>query len=338
MSGPVSEPREPGGLRATLKLLGNAIPRAAPESMLVVGLLWAGVALLDPARPWGGLLGPLLAVGGTVLRTRRGQPAGIWLLVAALATTAGIASGTKPEFRADSAEYFALLRSLAFDGDISIANEWKALTGEERLVGPTGLPIFYHSVGASLVWLPFYLVAHGYVQMNPLAGGVVYKLSGYSMPYIRATCLGTVSVATTGAWLLFLMLERRFGKSRAALAVVGTLAASPILYYVFVCPTMAHALTYGLAAMCLWAVERSERLPSMRGWMLVGLLLGLVVLVRAQALALALLPVTIGCRQLALRRVRIERKLADGWPQSRIDELLPHRWQVAADSSPAISS
>jgi hypothetical protein len=36
--------------------------------------------------------------------------------------------------------------------------------------------------------------------------------------------------------------------------------------------------------------------------------------------------------------IDVLRKLADSWQQSRIDELLPHRWQAAADGSPAISS
>jgi hypothetical protein len=304
VSGPPSKPRESPSVFALLRFLGDVALRAAPESMLMLGMLWASVALLDPARRWGGFLGPLLALGGAALRSKRGEPAGRWLLVLALAMAVGTASFTEPEFRADAVEYFALLRSIAIDRDINIGNEWQKLTGEERVVGPTGLPIYYHSVGASLVWLPFYMVAHLYVQVSPLLGGFVYKVNGYSTPYIRATCLGTVSVATTGAWLLYLMLARRVERSCAALAVIGTLAASPMLYYVFVNSSMSHGLTYGLAAMCLWAVERSERLPSMRCWTLAGLLLGLAVLVRAQALALALLPLTIGCRQLAQRRVR----------------------------------
>jgi hypothetical protein len=76
-----------------------------------VGLLWAAVSVLDPLRPWGSLLGPLLVLAALALRLARKKASRFYEFAAALVLAWGVAAGILIEFRADSSSYFAYLRS-----------------------------------------------------------------------------------------------------------------------------------------------------------------------------------------------------------------------------------
>ncbi len=69
------------------------------------------------------------------------------------------------EFRADWALYYAPLRSLHFDGDIDVTNEWEALGFPQPVKTETGLADNKQPLGPALLWSPFYYTAHTYVYL-----------------------------------------------------------------------------------------------------------------------------------------------------------------------------
>jgi hypothetical protein len=275
-----------------------------PLALVVLGLGWASVAVLDPGRPSGRVWGGALAIAGLVAprwtggRSRWLAPAGCLALLFALA------GFTQPEgLRADFAGYFSYLRSATFDRDLDFANEWAHWGYDEAPRTATGRRFNQYTVGPALLWSPFFLAAHVYVAGSNAIGLGGYAADGYSPPYLRATALGTLTAALAGAWLLALALARRVGRPAAGMAVAGAVLVSPIAFYLFVMPGMAHGLTFALAAALVALVDRVEAAPTRRLWIAVGVLVGALALVRLQAGAIVLLPLAVGALQIARRRV-----------------------------------
>ena len=130
----------------------------------IAGLLWSAVRLLDPTMSRGAVAAPALALVGAALalagRTSRRGP----LLASCVAILFCIQARVQPEFRADSAGYYAYVRSVVFDHDLNFANEWerwriRAPSSEKcrrrrRAAGRTPLPSAAPSSGAhSFSWL-----------------------------------------------------------------------------------------------------------------------------------------------------------------------------------------
>jgi hypothetical protein len=245
------------------------------------GLSWAAISVLDPLRPQGRLFGPLLVLAALFFRLARRESARPCGFALALALAWSFAASVLVEFRADSAAYFAYLRSASFDRDLDFRNEMREIRGEDRPLPGRRVSVF--SAGPAVVWSPFYLAAHAYVRLDRAFGRGLYEIDGFSLPYRRATALGTTAVVVLGCFLLFSALERRWGAPIAALAVLGSFLASPVLYYTFYVPAMSHGVGFGLAASFLWAWDRARRAPSLRSWTLLGGILGLLAACRWQA-------------------------------------------------------
>ncbi len=280
--------------------------RHAASFLAWLGVVIAGLALLDPLRSSGNWLGPLLAVMGFALARQRKAP--VTLLPLALACTYALGAWVGPEVRADGSSYFAYLRSLAFDGDLDFANEREEWGLGEGPRTATGLTASTHPVGPALFWSPFFAVAHLYVRLGLSAKP--YAADGFTVPYLRSLALGTQTAVVLGAWALALTLSRRVGAKTAWLATLGTIAASPILYYALVVPAMAHGLTFAFAALVLWAWDRARITPSLRNWGLLGLMLGALVVCRWQGLVWVLLMIPLATVQLLRGSARLHWLLA----------------------------
>ncbi len=106
-------------------------PRARlAVGLLGLGLLLAGVALLDPRREDLALPAALLAVAGALVgRAEPSAPARGLALALALSWSAG--AWLQPVFRSDAPEFFVYLPSLAFDHDLDFGNDWLELAKSE---------------------------------------------------------------------------------------------------------------------------------------------------------------------------------------------------------------
>jgi len=209
-----------------------------------------------------------------------------------------------PQYGADSVSYYAYLRSAVFDRDWDFTNEWKAWGYPALGVTETGHRRNPNSVGPALLWTPFFLATHGYVLANRALGRTVYAADGVSEPYRRSLTLGTLTVATLGAFLLARVLAARVGKGAARLAVVAAVTTSPVLYYLFVQSAMSHGCVFGVASAVLWAWERARRAPSRRAWLELAALVGLLTLVRWQAVVYLLFVLPLLAVGLARKTVR----------------------------------
>ena len=280
--------------------------KRAPAILSGIGLLMAFVSALDPFRPLGSYLGPLLATGAALVGRKRALT-----VVALVAASYGVSSHLLIEFRADSSSYFAYLRSASFDLALAFQNDWDLLRGDNPTPFPTRREINVFSAGPAILWSPFFWSAHLYVATDNFLGRELYPADGVSLPYRRSTGAGTIAVVVVGAALLVSMIVRTTGMTVAVLAVGGAVAASPVLYYTFLVPAMPHGVTFGVASAFIWAWDRLRREPSLNRWILVGGLFGLLTMCRWQAAVFGLLPLGVAVEGL--------------WKKT-----LPLRWLLAA--------
>lgn len=177
----------------------------------------------------------------------------------------------------DSPVYFAYTSSLLADGDLDFANQWSRLA--MNITWPNPQP-----VGPGLVWAP----AVGLTHLWLLATGGVTDPLLVGPPYFAAAAATTLAVVLAGTLLLARTLALVHGPAPAWLAVLASIGASPILYYIAVLPLMSHGLTFGLTAITLALTLRAEREGGARAWAQCGAALGLTVLCRTQAAVLVL--------------------------------------------------
>jgi hypothetical protein len=228
----------------------------------------------------------LLAAAGVFVR--RGNVPWLARFLLALTIAFAVAAGVRPGFGADSISYYSYLRSIAFDRDLDFTNEWRAWGYEPHPLTPTGLRANVFSIGPALLWSPFFLLGHALVLLEDALGFGRYAADGWSAPYLRAASLGTLTALVAGSLLLFRLLSREHGPAVATLAVAGTIATSPVGYYAFKAPAMAHAAAFGAVCACVWACEQARERSSLRAWILVGVSLGASCLMRWQALVLVI--------------------------------------------------
>jgi len=202
-----------------------------------------------------------------------------------------------PKIRgADEIEYFAYLRSMAFDRDLEFGNEYRhfyerdpqglagfAATFLDRREPQTGRHINFAPLGSALLWSPFYLLAHLGVLLARAAGSAV-AADGFSAPYVAAACYASWLYGGLGLLVIHDALRRFAGTPDvdAGWAAAALLWASPLLYYMTIAPGFSHATSVFAVAALAWTTLAAREGPGLAPWMAVGALGGIATLVREQ--------------------------------------------------------
>jgi len=214
-------------------------------------------------------------------------------------------------YASDEIEYFAYLRSLYFDRDLSFDNEYRyfydhgiAQGGQPRSNGTgrrgdlfhktfledttaTGLRKNFAPIGSAILWAPFYIVADVGVRIARAFGSSVAG-DGFSRPYISAVAFGS-AVYGFLALVLSAIAARRIAGVRA-----GTLAAvcfgTPLVFYMYVAPGFSHANSAFAVASFVVAWLHVRRNWSAGGVVALGALAALMGMVREQDVFIAIGP------------------------------------------------
>ncbi len=229
------------------------------------------------------------------------------LLVLLLTFTLLLPLFTPRLYATDSVQYYAYLRSLFFDGDLDFANEYArfhelnpgaGVAGalSEKIDPTTGKPINVAPVGSAILWTPTFVVAHGAVLLARLAGSNI-AADGYSWPYITAICFASLVYGLLGLLLCYRIARRYTSVWAATTASVICWLASPLLFYMYISPPWSHTGGLFSVALFIWYWLQTGPQRSLRQWLLLGLLGGLMVMNREQLGLFLLLPAMEGMGQ-----------------------------------------
>ena len=227
-----------------------------------------------------------------------GRGAWIALILAGVLT---LPLATSRLYASDEIQYFAYLRSLWFDGDLSFDNEYRyfydrgiavAWTFRESYLErttSTGLRYNYGTVGAAILWAPFYAVADGAVRVGR-AFGVPVAADGFSRPYLRAIAFGSAFYGFLAVCLAVVAARRVLGEGHLAGAAVWI--GTPLVHYMYIAPGFAHACSAFAVALfvSVWLAVRESW--STRGLIALGACSALMAMVREPAAFFVIGPAT----------------------------------------------
>lgn len=181
---------------------------------------------------------------------------------------------------ADGMAYYSWLRSTVIDRNLNTTDEYVHF-GFTEIVDKTstGYQDNPWAVGSAILWSPFFLVVHAFARGD-----------GYAAPYFVAISLASALYAFAALLLSYRLARSLFAADIALLAVIVIWFASPLVFYMYMHPSMSHAndAFVNTLFVTVWLTTRGKRRPW--GWALLGGCIGLAALVRTQNGLLVLVP------------------------------------------------
>jgi hypothetical protein len=176
---------------------------------------------------------------------------------------------------ADEIEYFAYVRSLAFDRDLDFGNEYQHFfdrspekytrSGFKRTFldarTATGKRPNFGPIGTSLLWAPFFGAGH-LVALGARALGSEVAADGYSPPYLWAITFGSALYALAGLALAYRLCRAVAGQFAAFWATSTIWLATPVIFYSHLAPGYSHAASLFAIALFLYLWHRWRDQPS----------------------------------------------------------------------------
>ena len=193
----------------------------------------------------------------------------------------------------DGRYYWAFTRSLYFSNDIDISDEMAHFYSPEsnntelffgtvaQELSKTKLITNSFSLGISIVWLPFYLIADVLVVVLKTVGIPIVR-NGYSDAYQLIVGAGNILFVVVGMRLLFSALQQFFTTKTAYLTVLVTGFGTHLLYYGSLDVINSHPFSFFLVSLLVWLVLRSFKQPLLPYFFLQGVVVGVLATNRTQ--------------------------------------------------------
>ena len=213
---------------------------------------------------------------GTPLRPR-------WRALLLLLGVVGLIACTfRPVIEGDGVSAYAYLHSVLVDNDLNMSNEFASAiasgVGYSHVnLGTrtrTGLVADFTPIGASVLSAPAYLIA---LAGNPSGEPI------FARPFVTAYTLASLAYGLLGLVLSFLFAVSVVrSQGSASIALVTLALSSPLFFYMLLEPSYTHTFSEFVASafFLLWWRTGPDRGPRM--WFALGLLGGLMGMIRYQ--------------------------------------------------------
>lgn len=160
---------------------------------------------------------------------------------------------------------------------IMVANTWALTT-------PDGKPVQKMSGGLSILYSPFFLLSHAYALLTD------YKATGYSVPYQKGLALSSVFYALLGMLLMRKTLLRFFSDQAVALTIFSIYVGTNLFFYIVVEGAMSHNYSvFLISLLAYWVTQNRDTFSFARSFR-VGVVMGLLAIVRPINAIVALFP------------------------------------------------
>jgi hypothetical protein len=193
-----------------------------------------------------------------------------------------------PWVRGDGVGYYAYARAPLIEHNLDFTHDYQAANESfrEGRLDESGQPkaafrtITGHldnhfTVGPALLWSPFLLVAHGSVLVAWELGSSI-AADGFSAPYRYAMAFGTALYGFLALFFSFRLARKYIDPLWAFLATLTIWWASSLPVYMYFNPSWSHAHSAFTAALFLWYWEQTRGERTLRQWIILGLITGLM--------------------------------------------------------------
>ena len=139
---------------------------------------------------------------------------------------------------------------------------------------PNGGEVVKMTMGLAILYLPFFLVGH----MAALISGAAPD--GYSLPYLISLQISAVFYLLLGLIILRKVLLQWFKTRTVGIVLLATFIGTNMMHYCTLEATMSHVYSFFLYSLLFWLTVKFWELPRLKYWILLGLLMGFISLVR----------------------------------------------------------
>ncbi len=144
---------------------------------------------------------------------------------------------------------------------------WPNITEEGKYVVKT-------SMGLSFLYAPFFFLGHA------AANQLDFETNGFTQPYKFFLVMGAVFYFAIGLYFLRKVLERYFNQRVVILSLITLIMGTNLYYYVAIDSTMPHVFNFSLFAIFIYLTITWHQNPNIKNSIFIGLLLGLITLIR----------------------------------------------------------
>jgi len=139
---------------------------------------------------------------------------------------------------------------------------------------PNGKPILRMTMGLAILWLPFFLMAHLFSKVMGI------EALGYSWPYSLSIFAATIFYLLVGLIFLRKILLKYFSEIVTGITLLLVVVATNLMFYTISEPGMSHVYSFSLITIFLYTTLKWVDRPSYTSSVILGLLAGLIVLIR----------------------------------------------------------
>jgi len=193
-----------------------------------------------------------------------------------------------PWVRGDGVGYYAYARAPLIEHDLDFTHDYQMANDSFREARcdengqpkkefrtRTGHLDNHFTVGPAILWSPFLLAAHGAVLLARALGSHVCA-DGFSSPYRYAMALGTGLYGFLGLFFSFRLACKYVGPLWSFVATVSIWWASSLPVYMYFNPSWSHAHSAFTVALFLWYWDATREHRSLKQWLLLGAIAGLM--------------------------------------------------------------
>lgn len=130
------------------------------------------------------------------------------------------------------------------------------------------------TMGLAFMYLPFFVLGH--ISAHILG----FETTGYSQPYYFALIFSALAWLLVGLYYLRKILILYFSEWVSASTMVLVVFATNLLYYATLEAPMPHVYNFALFAAFAWYTVQWHTNPSVRNSLIIGIVFGLIVLIR----------------------------------------------------------
>lgn len=193
-----------------------------------------------------------------------------------------------PWIRGDGVGYYAFLRAPLIQHNLDFEKDYQSANASfrEARLDEQGRPLDlfrtrtghldnHFTVGPALLWSPFLIVTHVGVLLARALGSSVLA-DGFSAPYRMAMALATAFYGFCGILLAFRITRQYVAERWALLATIAIWLGSSFPVYMYFNPSWSHAHSAFAVALFLWYWHETRESRSMRQWIVLGAIAGLM--------------------------------------------------------------
>ncbi len=153
-------------------------------------------------------------------------------------------------------------------------NEPTATRANNTVLLPDGRRLIKYPIGTAMLWLPFYVAAHGVAALTER-----YPADSYSPPYMAAVSVAAATYLLLGVAMLGRFLRQTVGDGPAVLACALLVFGTNLFHYATYDASFSHVYGFALSSALVLLLGRLRARPTL-DWALAGLAFGLLVSVR----------------------------------------------------------